>query len=339
MAKYFFRILWLLTLSQFASAGVLLLDNGDRISGELIVISGGELRWQSDLAGEIVVEQGNVVGIDARDLFEVELDARRQLSECQLQMRSDDQQQLLNCKQGIAQLDSWKLVNKVSARPLIKRDLWRHSGSISAAAEDTAGNTEEQDFDVDFKISARKQTFRNTLIGEYQQQRQSGVTTQDNRKLEYQFDYFLDEKWFLNSIGSIQRNVFQDLSSRKLIGGGVGYQFFDTEFVQLAVDGGLSWVEEIYSDDASRRALAFRENTDFSYRLNKLGLRFFHRHTFLQLFDRGGDWRIDSETGFKMPVIGRLNAQAKLRFNYVAIPSEQAESLDRAWLFGLNYDW
>lgn len=315
-----------------------MLDNGDRVSGELIVIADGQLHWQSDLAGEIVVQQVNVVGIDARDLFEVELDARRQLSECQLQMRSD-KQQLLNCKQGIAQLNSWKLVRKVSARPLIQHDLWNNTGSVNVAAKDSAGNTEEQDLELDFKVSTRRQEQRHTLSGKYDEQRQLGIKTQDDRKLEYQYDYFVSPKWFLNSVASLERNVFQDLSSRKLLGGGVGYQFFDTEFIQLQVNTGLGYIEEIYANDSDRRGIAFRENTDFNYRLNKVGLRFFHRHTFTQLFDRSGDWRIDSETGFKMPVVGRLNAQAKLRFNYVHIPADEAEALDRVWLFGVNYDW
>jgi len=68
---------------------VLLLRNGDRVSGELIVIADGMVRWQSEMAGEIAVPQVNVVGMEARDLFEVELDARRLLSECQLQLRGD----------------------------------------------------------------------------------------------------------------------------------------------------------------------------------------------------------------------------------------------------------
>ena len=338
MVKFFIRILSVALFCHLADAGVLLLDNGDRVSGELIVIADGQLHWQSDLAGEIVVQQVNVVGIDARDLFEIELDARRQLSQCQLQMRGD-QQQLLNCKEGIAQLNTWKLVRKVSARPLIQHDVWNNTGSIDVAAKDSAGNTDEQDLDLNFKMSARRQSQRHTILGKYEEQRQKDIKTQDDRKFEYQYDYFVSDKWFLNSIASLERNVFQDLSSRKLIGGGVGYQFFDTEFIQLQVDAGLGYIQEIYSSDTDRHALAFRESTDFNYKLNKLGLRFFHRHTLTQLFDQAGDWRIDSETGLKMPVVGRLNAQAKLRFNYTHIPADDADALDRVWLFGVNYDW
>lgn len=337
-AVQFFLAAIALLGAQAALAGVLLLDNGDRISGELIVIADGQLRWQSDLAGEIVVQQVNVVGIEARDLFEVELDAQRQLSECQLQIRAD-RQQLLNCKEGEAKVSSWKLVTKVSARPLIKREVWRNTGYVTASAKDSAGNTDEQDLELDLKLSARRGSIRHTLLATWDAQRQSGVKSQDDRRLDYQYDYFVSNKWYLNGLLNWERNIFQDLESRTLIGGGLGYQFFDTDLIRLAVTSGLGYVQENYADDDSRRAIAFREGTDFTYRLNALGLQFFHRNTILVLFDRAGDWRLQSETGFKLPVIGRLNAQAKLKFDYTNIPADEADALDRTWMFGLNYDW
>lgn len=338
MQKFFLTGFLCLLHSIDANAGLLLLANGDRLSGELIVIADGLVRWQSEMGGEFTVPQINVVGIEARDLFEVELDAQRQLSECQLQLRGDGQQ-LLNCKEGEAQISSWKPISKVSARPFIAREVWRHRGFISASARDSVGNTDEQDLELDLKISARRGSVRHTGIAAYDLQRQSDVKTQDDRKAEYQYDYFVSDKWYSNSVLSWERNVFQDLSSRALVGTGVGYQFYDTDLIRLSVQAMLGYATEDYAKDSDRRALVFRESTDFTYRLNALGLQFFHRNTYLQLFDRGNDWRIKTETGFRLPVIGRLTAQAKLKFDYMNIPADDADALDRTWLFGLNYDW
>lgn len=338
MWKFFLISFYCLLYSSTSIAGVLLLKNGDRISGELIVVSDGQVRWQSDMAGEITVPQLNVVGIEARDLFEVELDAQRQLSECQLQMRSDSEQ-WLNCKEGEAQLNSWKLVSKVSARPLIAREMWHNTGYVSASAKDSAGNTKEQDLELDLKISARRGSIRHTGLINYEVQQQSNIKTQDDRRAEYQYDHFISDKWYWNGVLSWERNTFQDLESRKLIGSGLGYQFFDTEPIRLKIDAGIGYSTEQYATDSDRRAMLFRENTDFSYLLNALGLRFFHRNTFVQMFDRSGDWRIQSETGFQLPVIGTLTAQAKLKYDYMNIPADDAHSMDRTWLFGLNYGW
>lgn len=338
MWKFFLASIFGLLYSATSIAGVLLLKNGDRISGELIVIVDGQLRWQSDMAGEITVPQINVIGIEARDLFEVELDAHRQLSECQLQLRGDSKQ-LFNCKESETEISSWKSINKVSARPLMARDIWHNTGYISASARDSVGNSNEQDLALDLKVAARRGSVRHTVLANYDTQRQGGIKSLDDRKGEYQYDYFVSAKWYLNSVLSVERNVFQNLESRTLLGGGLGYQFFDTDLIRLSVQGGLGYATEIYADDNDRRALVFRESTDFTYRLNALGLQFFHRNTFLELFDRNSDWRITTESGFKLPVIGRLTAQSKLKFDYMNIPADGAKALDRTWLFGLNYDW
>ncbi len=201
------------------------------------------------------------------------------------------------------------------------------------------GNVHEQDWELDLKASVRRGSVRHTGIASYDTQQLDGVKTQDDRKAEYQYDYFISNKWYVNSVASWERNVFQDLSSRTLASGGLGYQFFDTELIRLSVQAGVGYATEIYASDVDRRAMVFRESTDFTYRINALGWQFFHRNTYLQLFDRNSDWRLKTETGLKLPVIGNLTAQAKLKFDYTNIPADDAHAFDRTWLFGVNYDW
>lgn len=323
--------------ASMSAAGVLLLNNGDRISGELIIIADGDLRWQSDMAGELLVPQTNVKAVEARDVFEVELDERRALTGCRLQLR--DQQQLLNCKQGIVEVSSWKTVARVSARPLQKIDEWRSRGDASVALRDSAGNTEQQGVAIDVRASWRRADKRHTLKADYQSSRDRDVKTEDSRALNYQFDLFVSDKWFLRGMLGWERNLFQDLKSRGLYGGGVGYQFVDTELMRLAVEGGVAYVREQYDVDTDRSSLAFRAGTDFSAKINQFGLQFFHRNTILQMLNRSDDWRLQSETGFRLPIMGRLSAQAKLKFDYNNVPAGDADALDRTWTVGVNYGW
>lgn len=318
-------------------AGVLILNNGDRISGELIIIADGDLRWQSDMAGELLVPQTNVKSVEASDEFEVELDERRSLTACRLQMRG--QQQLLNCRHGIVEVGSWKTVARVSARPLQKKDQWRSNGDVSVALRDSAGNNEQRGISLDVRSSWRRADKRHTLRADYQSQRDRDIKTADSRGFDYQFDKFVSEKWFLRATLGWERDRFQNLESRGLYGGGVGYQFVDTELMRLAVEGGLAYVTEQYDADPNRESLALRGNTDFSVRINRFGLQFFHRNTVLQMLENGGDWRLRSETGFRLPIIDRLSAQAKLKFDYTNVPAGGADSLDRTWTFGVNYGW
>jgi putative salt-induced outer membrane protein YdiY len=222
---------------------------------------------------------------------------------------------------------------------LLKRDLWKSDGDVAIAVRDSAGNTEQQGVAIDLKTEWRRADKRHTVQANYQAQRDRDIKTADSRKFNYQYDLFISDKWFLRSTLGWESDFFQDLKRRGIFGGGVGYQFFDTELMRLAVEGGVAYVSEQYLADDDRRSVALRAGTDFSAKINSFGLQFFHRNVFLQMFDQNDDWRLQSETGFRLPIIGSLSAQAKLKLDYANIPSEDAKSLDRTWIFGVNYNW
>jgi putative salt-induced outer membrane protein YdiY len=318
-------------------AGVLVLGNGDRISGELIGIYDEQVHWQSDLMGEIVVGQVDVQRLESGDEFRIVLDANRELTGCQ--MKADGAKQLLNCEQGMVELNSWKLVQRVTARPLSEPDAWRNKGNIIIAGRDRSGNNEDRTLRIDSRAELRKGPYRHTAMLHYDRTSTADIKTADDRKFSYQYDYFFSPKWFFNSNVSWEENQFQSLESRQLIGAGLGYQFFDTELIRLSVEIGPALLRENYTNDPDRDAAAIRENTDLVVRLNSRGLEFFHRNTILQSFDSSGDWRLETETGFGMPIFGRLKGQMMWEYDYNRRPADEAGPLDRSWSFGLDYSW
>lgn len=320
-----------------AQAGVLLLGNGDRISGDLIGVGNGHVSWRSDLFGDIQVPQVNVRLIDSRGLFEVALDAERHLDGCQIQ--SIPGRQLLNCEQGIVDLASWRLVQSMSVLPLLRREPWRTDGSVSVAGSNKSGNTDEVSLNVDAMLEVRRGAFRHTLGAEYDRKNSAEARIEDMSRYTYQYDYFFSDRWYYNGTLGTERNRFADVSHRNHVGGGLGHQFFDTEFVRLSVELGPSYVWEEFITDVDREALFLRAATRFSWRLTRSGIEFFHRNSLLQSLDQGEDWEIESDTGFKLPIYGGLNAQLQLEYDYDNLPSNDAVPEDRVWSLGLGYDW
>jgi putative salt-induced outer membrane protein YdiY len=319
------------------AAGVLVLGNGDRISGELIGIYDQQVRWQSDLMGEVVVGQVDVRSIDASDHFRVRLDANRELSKCLLQ--SGNGEQWLNCEQGMVALNSWRLVERITARPLNAPDAWRNTGGVTLTGRDRGGNADERNLQVGARIEMRRGAYRHIGGAHYDRTSTDEVKTADSRKLTYQFDYFYSDKWFFNSNWLWEQNEFQSLQQRVLIGAGVGYQFYDTELIKLSFELGPALLLEDLDNDEDRESATLRGSTDLRIRLNRYGLEFFHRNQLLQSLEDGADWRIETDTGFEMPIIGRLKGQTLWEFDYNNRPAQDAGSFDRIWSFGLNYSW
>lgn len=320
-----------------ALAGVLILHNGDRISGELVSVNGGNLVWRAELFGEISVSQMNVAQVDSRGLFEVALDAERHLSDCQVQ--SVPGRQLLNCAQGIVDLSSWRLVENVSSLPLIQRHPWRSDGSILASGSDTSGNFNERSLSVDLSVVVRRAAFRHSLTVDYDRRRFEGQRVEDRDRYLYQYDYFFSDRWYYSGNLGFERNRFADVRRRTTLGGGLGHQVYDTEFVRLSLELGpvYMWEQFIAADD--REATFLRAKTDFNWRLTRGGIEFFQRSALLRSFDQGDDWELETETGFKVPVYGGVKAQLKLQYDYDNLPSEDAQPDERIWSVGLGYDW
>jgi putative salt-induced outer membrane protein YdiY len=327
----------MLAFAGQAFAGLLLLHNGDRISGELVGVKDGQVRWKSELFGEIWVPQVNVAQMESRGLFEVALDAERHLVDCQVQAVPG--RQLLNCAQGIIDLASWRLVRNVSALPLMQRKPWRSDGSVLVSGSSSSGNFDEDALNIDFSVIVRRDIFRHSLTVDYDRRNFEGQRVEDRDRYFYQYDYFFSDRWYYNGTLGFERSRFADLRRRTLLGGGLGHQFYDTEFVRLSLELGPVYVWEQFITGDDREAPFLRGKVDFSWRLTRGGIEFFHRNALLQSLDQGDDWELETETGLKVPVYGGVKAQLRLEYDYDNLPSEDAEPEERIWSVGLGYDW
>lgn len=344
---------WLLTILFCSSliwavdgwADTIVLGNGDRISGELLEIIDGEVRWHSPLLGEIRLPQVSVKAIETRKPYHVQLGTEQRLSNCVLQGRSQDGRQVINCDDGPVEVSDWQLVARVSDLPLLERDRWQSSGFVTASAKKVSGTVEQEAYALDTRIELRRGKHRNTLTGEYDVERNGGERIVDQYKFSYQYDRFIFDQVFVHGSVGVERNAIREWSGRQTLGAGLGYQFFDTGLASLAMETGLTRVntdrrdmeEAQHLPDA--RTLAWRLNTDFRWVISRFGLEFFHRSVYLQSLERGSDWEFGSDTGFKLPLIGRLGSEIKLEYDYDNAPAEGVDELEQVWSAGLRYDW
>lgn len=323
-----------------AYAGTIILSNGDRLSGELMEIVEGQVRWHSPMLGEITLPQINVASIETRKQYHVQLGSEQRLSSCVLQLQPEQRRQVLNCREGLVEITDWQLIARVSDLPLLERDRWRSNGFVTAAAKNSSGRVEQEAYALDLRVELRHGDHRNTLVTEYDVEHSGGAKIIDQYKFSYQYDRFVSEQVFLHGSYAAEHNEFREWSSRETFGAGVGYQFFNTGLASLSMETGLAWQREDMRSQNDKKLLAWRLNTDFRWLVSRFGLEFFHRSIYLQSLDYGADWDFESDTGFKLPLIGRLSSEVKLEYDYDNnAPSEGVEKLEQTWSAGLRYDW
>ena len=237
-------------------------------------------------------------------------------------------------------LTSWKQVSRFFEFRPPEPDRLKSSGSILLAIEDETGNTDERTIDWDIRTELRYRKSRHIITFENTLESKSGKDTKDERMIAYQSDRFVTDRWFFAGNGSWEENKFKDISSKWIVGAGAGYQFFETDLLTLSTQGGVSYVDEEFNTaDEPRDYPALRWSTNYRWVVDESGLEFFHTNVMYQSLQSTSNWNIDSNTGFTLPMIGRLKANFIFEYDYDNLPASGFEKEDRIWKVGFSYNW
>lgn len=329
-------ITWL-AVAGHAVAERLHFSDGESITGTLVAIENGTVKWKSPILGNLSIEQRHVQGIESLEHFDLRLTGR-ELYNCWMVVQQG--RQLLYCEDGVRKLASWGLV--VSAGEAVDEPLppLAHTGTMRFAAEDSKGNNDITKFNFDGGAELRYIESRHTVQMRYQQESAEGQSTRNMWRTSYQYDQFFTERWFVTGVGFYEEDEFREIDRRGSAGLGMGYQFLETRAFNLRGKTTLNYLDERFNNGVERTTPAFLWNLNFGWRLNERGMEFFHRHGLLQAIDSGEDWEVNTITGLRYPINGHFSSTVQLELDYDNLPAEDAvDKRDQKWSIGVNYDW
>ena len=333
----FALLLTLILVPVQAIADRIHFSDGESITGTLKSIGEGKVVWQNAILGELTIEQHHIYMIETDGRFDLKITGT-ELENCWMYQQRNKQH--LHCDQGVQTLSDWKLVIAAGETLTEPPPLLTQRGSVIFAAEDSSGNNDITKFNVDARSELRYIESRHTLALRYQEESADSQTTRNMWRTSYQYDQFFTEQWFATGNAFYEEDKFRELDQRSSVGLGMGYQFFETTYIDLLGKGTLNYVDERFSNGRQNTTPAFLWNLDFAWRFNEQGMEMFHRHAVLQAFDGADDWEIATSTGFKYPINGRFSSVIQLEYDYDNLPAEAAvDKRDQKWSIGLNYDW
>ena len=230
-------LLLLTSLARPASAArtdVVTLVNGDRITGEIVVLDRGQLQFKTDDAGTIVIEWLKLTGVEANRQFEIlTADGRHFLGS------------LERAAAGFIQIgggagDTLAIPDVTRIAP-IGASFWRKlDGSLDAGFTYTRSSGVAQTT-LNGDTVFRRPSFQFQLTGSatvtYQDDESNPKSNQGSIQLSYA--RYKGERWFLSGAGRIETNESLGLVLRSQLGAVVGYRFVTTNRAQLQVGGGL----------------------------------------------------------------------------------------------------
>jgi hypothetical protein len=231
-----------------AKSDVVVLKNGDRLTGEIKGLQRGELRVKSDYMAEAVrLDWAKVQSLESKSTFMIWLVDGK--------LVTDVMRLVPTTSNGVANFVIGKSANqtiRVAQLDVVRitpadRGFWRRlEGSIDFGLSFTSGNDQYQtQLNATTTYRTGAHSFTATVDSSFSGQTE-GTSSARN---QFTFDYRrqLNERWYVGGLLDFLRSDQQSLKLRTSAGGLIGRNLKQTEHTRLSVFGGVVGARENYS--------------------------------------------------------------------------------------------
>jgi putative salt-induced outer membrane protein YdiY len=319
----------LLFVAVFASAAMadeVTLQNGDRISGNVVELQHGTLKFDtghgsvdlpwSDVASIIVLEPV-VVTVTSQPpqtaTVESTADGRIEIGDGPVVRAAE----VVGLK-------------RPQARVVIK-------GGADVGIITTGGNTDVNSLRIGGELVARVHDNRYTTNGALNHASDAGQETAHNSTGSFRYDRFLTPKLYLNGSSIFTSDRFRDLDRRSAFGAALGYQLFDDARMKLGLEGGYGYVIEDYSTQPDTRYHSVRETTSFDLFLAGKRINPFHRNDTFFGFTGNDNLFVNTRNGVRLTVVGGVVATIGYDVDYDKSPAPGRKTTDHSTGFTFGY--
>jgi putative salt-induced outer membrane protein YdiY len=228
----------------FATFGAtVVLQNGDRLSGEIDGLTDNRLALNTSYAGTVRIswdEIAELIGDDRKVMVEVD-SGRRYSGNIQrtgerLHIQDEDVE---------TELESKDVVSMVPMTDSQPPSVWRLiDGSFDAGYNFTRGNSSQTQSSLGARAQYRAETYKaqGRLSSIFSEAEDADPTSR--HAFDARLDRYLSAKMFAFGLTGFERNERQKLDLRSKFGGGFGRTLIDTRRTQLSLLGGFTYTNE-----------------------------------------------------------------------------------------------
>lgn len=319
-----------------AGADVVVLKNGDRLTGKVERMRGGKL--------ELATSHSGTVAIDAEAIESLSTDT-------EVTVVLKDYSRLI----GTLSAGAGRMaVQGAAGEPPVAVDPkrvqvllpgrwteqdWRVTGRVNLGVSDTAGNTEVQRFNGDAEVVARRNRDRWGLAARANEAAERREQTEMNAVVALKYDRFVTERWYAYGGGTLEHDRFKDLRLRSTAGVGAGHQLFDTARGSLALEAGVDRVRADYFGALDERFYALRLASRLEWWLWPDVVQLFNNNQgFASLSDIRESF-VRTQSGLRFPLRGGFVTSVLLNVDWDGTPAPGRRPVDRQLVLSLGYKW
>jgi len=308
------------------------LDNGDRLSGEIVLLDGGKLVLKTKYAGQVLIAWKDIETLRSDKPLLIRRQGLDSEFSNQLEAAGRGLVRVVGANTQTVPLAS--ISRLVPPRPVLQDRLWE--GNLDAKLDMERDEDETDEWKVKGNTRMEHGRWRHVLNGELERETKNGNKVDDNWQLEYDLDRFITDHWFWRSGVEQQEDEFEDINRQRIIGTGPGYRFWDNELGRFDL---VSQVNRVRFETQTADLEFDSYSLEWDYKRLLWGTRVeFYSTAELQLPAIDDvDYAFDSEMGLRY----RLNDWARLSLLYELdqVRALGQVSSERRYLLGLGVGW
>ncbi len=323
-----------LTCSFYAQADTVWLKNGDKITGDILVLDSGKLLLKTDYAGTITLMMTKISTLETEQPLLVKLDAFTTETSKALRAGPEGSVTLVNGEspKKIALADIQQLMRP---KPVIEDLRWK--GNISFSADYKKKENDIEDYSLDVSTELRHGLWRHGLDTEYDHETKNSAKKTERFEASYALDRFITERWFWKNKAKYVNDHIEELRRQHVYGTGPGFQFWDNELGALAVSSLLNHNKYQFESGEKQSFNSSTVSWDYNRYLSGKSFELYTKGDVGVPFISDIDYILDSEAGLRYKVTSW--AALTLKAEWSKVSSQYGDLNDRRYLIGVGVGW
>jgi putative salt-induced outer membrane protein YdiY len=333
MTRYTFASLTVLFLvPAAASADVLYLKNGDRITGEIKRIWDDEVTIEPEYSDEFAVDLPLVERIESDREFEIEMPDGTEVVGT-MQGVDDEGNQVI-------EIDGDSVAVALSALREVDEpeDFYDWELLVDYALTVNNGNTDSLNSRLSGEGMFKHGDHRHSGKVTQTLEEQDSETIKDHSLLSYTYNFLFSDPWFFAANGQLERDPIRELTRRLTASVGIGRDIWNDphRFLNIQLGAGFS-EEEIGLDQDTSSVAAWLLR--FRHELFSDDFEIFHNHSIVETIAGRENTIIKTTTGLRYEISDLLYRNVAYDWDHESEPAGTAEKTDTTLSIGAGLEF
>lgn len=312
-----------------ALADVVVLNNGDRLTGKVDGITGGKLVLVTQYAGGVRIKLDAIASVETEAEFDVRAGDERLTG----RLTTDEEGQILVGATRVP-ISNVAVASQNNLRLGGFGSSWSSRADVSMVISNGNSDTESLNTLIESTLKRERSQHKASLLISKEEAEEE--TTKDQTDFDYGYKRFMTEKWYLAGNFEYFKDELKDIDQRLTLGAGAGYQFWDNSLGALSTELGVSAVREEVDGEGTENNPALRWAVDYNRFLFAKKLEFFHNHSVLFIPDSDEGEVLDSSTGLRYALNDRIDTTARVDVTHETEPEPGNSKTDVTYTLGVG---